>query len=106
VASALDQFEDISKRMLSANEDRTSVRKALEAAYDYITFAGRIAMGWMWLRMASANAAEDSILVSKRTLAKFYARRYSAEMTMYAQRIRTTLDDSESTIGRTAEASA
>jgi alkylation response protein AidB-like acyl-CoA dehydrogenase len=106
VGSGLDQFEDISKRMLSANEDRASVRKALEAAYDYITFAGRLAMGWMWLRMACADAAEDTVLASKRTLAKFYARRYSAEMTMYAQRIRTTLGESESRIGSRAEASA
>jgi alkylation response protein AidB-like acyl-CoA dehydrogenase len=88
IIDACDLFDKVSNKMLAAGSDPAGTPAVLYASTDYITFAGRLAIGWMWLRMASASLPDnDPVLGGKRALARFYIQRYGPEMTMLGHRI-------------------
>lgn len=72
----------------------TQAEAVLSASSDYITLAGRVALAWMWLRMAAADVpADDALIGRKRQLAAFYALHYGPEIAMLAARIEAKVKD-------------
>jgi hypothetical protein len=60
-------------------------RDAEAGAAAYLALMGRVASGWMWLRMAAAATAELPLHRRKRELARFYARYLMPEVTALEQ---------------------
>ena len=71
VADGLMRLERISAMYLGLAPD--SRRDAEAGAAAYLALAGRVASGWMWLRMAAASTSDSSLHRRKRALAGFYA---------------------------------
>lgn len=79
------RFRAVSDLLLA---NAAQAEAVLAASYDYITLAGRVALAWMWLRMAAAEvSADDALIARKRELAAFYALHYGPEIAMLAERI-------------------
>ena len=71
VGRGLGLWQDLSDRMVEWTNG--ALPDALAGATPYLRLAGRIVMGWMWLRMAAVR--DDAGLGDeKRSLARFYAR--------------------------------
>jgi alkylation response protein AidB-like acyl-CoA dehydrogenase len=67
---------------------------SLFAAKAYLDLAGRVAMAWMWLRMAAAASSSDTPLCrEKRVLARFFASYYEPEFHLHAARVHTALQE-------------
>jgi hypothetical protein len=65
----------------------------LYAAKAYLDLVGRVALGWMWLRMASAAAdPADAISRDKRQLASFFSGYFEADFQLHASRVLAILD--------------
>jgi hypothetical protein len=66
----------------------------LFAAKAYLDLAGRVAMAWMWLRMAAAASSSDApIFREKRMLARFFASYYEPEFHLHAARVQAALQE-------------
>jgi len=79
-------LETVSSKLLaSGSECELGV---LFGAKAYLDLAGRVAMCWMWLRMAAAATdARDAISEQKRALASFFAEYYEPEFHLHAARV-------------------
>jgi len=65
----------------------------LYAAKAYLDLVGRVALGWMWLRMAAAAAElADEISRDKRKLASFFAGYFEADFQLHGSRVLAILD--------------
>jgi Acetyl-CoA dehydrogenase C-terminal like len=60
----------------------------LFGAKAYLDLAGRVAMSWMWLRMAAvAGRASDTKSLEKRALATFFSSYYEPEIRLHEARV-------------------
>jgi acyl-CoA dehydrogenase len=65
----------------------------LYAAKSYLDLAGRVALGWMWLRIASAAVdSTDAVSRDKRQLASFFSGYFEADFQLHASRVLAILD--------------
>jgi hypothetical protein len=65
----------------------------LYAAKAYLDLVGRVALGWMWLRMAAAAAElADEISRDKRKLASFFAGYFEADFQLHGSRVLAIFD--------------
>jgi alkylation response protein AidB-like acyl-CoA dehydrogenase len=91
VENGLDILEAVSARLLARGT--VGDGGALFGANAYLQLVGRVAMAWMWLRMASvAGNATDAKSLEKRTLASFYSSYYEPEFQLYAARVLQALE--------------
>ena len=95
VQVGLDLLETVSDKLIACGLDGEF--GALFGAKDYLDLAGRVALAWMWLRMAAAGAvSNDAIGRDKRVLASFFAAYYEPEFQLHAARVLTALEQSVS----------
>jgi alkylation response protein AidB-like acyl-CoA dehydrogenase len=100
VEDGMAGFRATTEMLLTRAEQAEAV---LLVSYDYITLAGRLALAWMWLRMAAADVPADDVLIGhKRRIADFYALHYGPEMAMLVARIAAKMNDMNA--GRAATA--
>lgn len=98
------RFRETSDFLLA---NAAQAQAVLSVSYDYITLAGRVALAWMWLRMAAADVlADDPLIARKRELAIFYALHYGPEIAMLAARIGVKIKDMNTGRTNSAEQSA
>lgn len=71
LADGLERFERVSAACLAL--PRAERRAAEAGAAAFLAMAGRVASGWMWLRMAAAATGDSALHRRKRELAAFYA---------------------------------
>ncbi|MDP9084476.1 MAG: acyl-CoA dehydrogenase [Pseudomonadota bacterium] len=84
-------LEDVSARVTSCGS--AGRLGALFGAKNYLDLAGRVAMAWMWLRMAAAaSLLTDPRSCEKRMLASFFAAYYLPEFHLHAARVLQALD--------------
>ncbi len=88
--TGLDILEAMSAKLIECGAAGES--GALFGAKAYLDLAGRVAMAWMWLRMAAAGQAGDAVGRHKRTLASFFAGYYEPEFHLYAARVLKALE--------------
>jgi len=69
---AIDSAERVTQRYLAQAPHQH--RDAEAGAAAYLALMGRVASGWMWLRMAAAATEDLPLHRRKRELARFYAR--------------------------------
>jgi 3-(methylthio)propanoyl-CoA dehydrogenase len=68
-------------------------RGSLFAAKAYLDLVGRVAMAWMWLRMAAAAGSDAAPMCrEKRVLASFFASYYEPEFHLHAARVLAALE--------------
>ena len=70
---------------------QTSPDDALAGATAYLQLAGRLAMGWKWLRLATPDG-EEPLAAEKAALGRFYARQIIIDAPVLA---RQALDGAE-----------
>ncbi|MEQ8696900.1 MAG: acyl-CoA dehydrogenase C-terminal domain-containing protein, partial [Bauldia litoralis] len=75
VETGLALLHDASNQLMASMSD--APRDALAGATPYLQLAGRVYIGWMWLRAAgdgpSGDGGDDPIGQEYRVLARFYA---------------------------------
>ncbi|MGE0734315.1 MAG: acyl-CoA dehydrogenase [Alphaproteobacteria bacterium] len=76
VAACLDLFDRTTQYMVARN--RGAPRDALAGASPYLKLAGRLTLGWLWLRMAGVDG-HSALIAEKRALAQFYAAQIMAD---------------------------
>jgi hypothetical protein len=87
-------FRESSERLLRARPEQ--IHAVLSGANAYLALAGRVALAWMWLRMAAVQLpAEDEVIREKRALANFYVRYFTPEFALHAARVQHALDADE-----------
>jgi hypothetical protein len=65
----------------------------LYAAKAYLDLVGRVALGWMWLRIASvAVDPTDAVSRDKRRLASFFSGYFEPDFHLHASRVLAILD--------------
>ncbi len=85
LTEGIDILETVSNELLACDQAMTSA--VLFGAKAYLDLAGRVAMSWMWLRMAeAAGHGADAISVEKRMLSSFFAGYYRPEFHLNAAR--------------------
>jgi alkylation response protein AidB-like acyl-CoA dehydrogenase len=89
VEAGLAMLERVSERLLASGKD--GQRKAIAGASAYLDLAGRVCLGWMWLRMAAADSRAGHVVAEKRRLADFFADYYEPEFELYAKRVERAL---------------
>ena len=89
VQRGLDLLENVSAQLIGCGPGGEP--GTLFGAKAYLDLAGRVAMAWMWLRMAAACTAADAVNREKRSLASFFASYYEPEFALHAARVTTAL---------------
>jgi len=89
LALLIDCTRQIVERMGGA--DGLGLRDALTGASPYLALCGRIALGWMHLRMAAVQT-DDPLIGEKRTLARFYATQIMSDVPALMQQALSTAD--------------
>jgi alkylation response protein AidB-like acyl-CoA dehydrogenase len=86
VRVGVEVLETLSDKLIACGqEDESGV---LFGAKAYLDLVGRVAMSWMWLRMAAgAGRAVDAMSLQKRALASFFAGYYEPEFHLHAARV-------------------
>jgi len=93
VQRGVDLLEEVSSKLAACGPGTEP--GTLFGAKSYLNLAGRIAMAWMWLRMASAaHAGADAMTRDKRSLASFFASYYEPEFHLHAARVLNALNQS------------
>ncbi|MDP9012266.1 MAG: acyl-CoA dehydrogenase [Pseudomonadota bacterium] len=93
VQRGVDLLSEVSSRLAAGGPD--TGRGTLFGAKSYLDLAGRVAMAWMWLRMASAaRPGADAMTREKRSLASFFASYYEPEFHLHAARVLNALTHS------------
>ena len=91
VQRGVDLLSEVSSK-LAAGAPGTEAG-TLFGAKSYLDLAGRVAMAWMWLRMASAaKPGADAMTREKRALASFFASYYEPELQLHAARVLNALN--------------
>jgi alkylation response protein AidB-like acyl-CoA dehydrogenase len=91
VQNGLDILEAVSGRLLACGT--AGEFGALYGANAYLQLAGRVAMAWMWLRIAAAaGSATNAKSPEKRALASFFASYYDPEFNLHAARVLKALE--------------
>lgn len=87
-----------SEKLIAAGHDAGETG-SLFAAKAYLDLAGRVAMAWMWLRMAAAATCSDTPMChEKRARARFFALYYGPELHLHAARVQAALDEPDFSI--------
>jgi acyl-CoA dehydrogenase len=83
--TGLASLERASATLLTAQPAQEEA--VLAGAGAYLSLAGRVCLGWMWLRMAAAPNADEDVLAHKRAMAEFFALYYEPEFELHTARV-------------------
>jgi alkylation response protein AidB-like acyl-CoA dehydrogenase len=86
VSLGVEALETLSGKLIACGPEHEF--GVLFGAKAYLDLAGRVAMSWMWLRMAAvAGRASDARSMEKRALASFFASYYEPEIRLHTARV-------------------
>jgi alkylation response protein AidB-like acyl-CoA dehydrogenase len=86
VRLGVEALETLSGKLIACGPEHEF--GVLFGAKAYLDLAGRVAMSWMWLRLAAiAGRGSDARSLEKRALASFFAGYYEPEIRLHAARV-------------------